>query len=62
MVRRLHPLSESEAEVGPATLAIRYLDEHVRAGYKFLMQNYRDGDKICLFGMWTFASPETKEE
>jgi len=27
-----------------------YLDEHVRAGYKFLMQNYRTGDKVCLFG------------
>jgi len=27
-----------------------YLDEHVMDGYKFVMQNYRDGDKICLFG------------
>ncbi|KAF9644334.1 hypothetical protein BDM02DRAFT_3213730 [Thelephora ganbajun] len=27
-----------------------YLDEHVRGGYKFLMQNYRQGDKVCLFG------------
>ena len=31
----------------------RYLDAHVRAGYKFIMQNYREGDKICLFGVWT---------
>jgi len=27
-----------------------YLDEHVMDGYKFVMQNYRAGDKICLFG------------
>ncbi|KAI0953205.1 hypothetical protein AcW1_007484 [Taiwanofungus camphoratus] len=27
-----------------------YLDAHVRGGYDFLMQNYRPGDKICLFG------------
>jgi uncharacterized protein (DUF2235 family) len=28
----------------------RYLDAHVMDGYKFLMDNYRPGDKICLFG------------
>ncbi|KAJ3502100.1 hypothetical protein NLJ89_g9037 [Agrocybe chaxingu] len=27
-----------------------YLDAHVTDGYKFLMQNYRAGDKICIFG------------
>lgn len=27
-----------------------YLDQHVMDGYRFLMQNYREGDKICLFG------------
>ncbi|KAF7987010.1 hypothetical protein HWV62_103 [Athelia sp. TMB] len=27
-----------------------YLNEHVMDGYKFLMQNYRTGDKICIFG------------
>jgi hypothetical protein len=27
-----------------------YLDTHVTDGYKFLMQNYRIGDKICIFG------------
>jgi len=27
-----------------------YLNEHVKEGYVFLMQNYRPGDKICLFG------------
>ncbi|KAG9003222.1 hypothetical protein FRB90_011229 [Tulasnella sp. 427] len=27
-----------------------YLKDHVLAGYKFLMETYRDGDKICLFG------------
>lgn len=26
------------------------LDEHVMAGYKFLMRYYRDGDDIYLFG------------
>ncbi|KAI6044766.1 hypothetical protein EDC04DRAFT_3105514 [Pisolithus marmoratus] len=27
-----------------------YLHTHVMDGYKFLMANYREGDKICLFG------------
>ncbi|KAG8905233.1 hypothetical protein FRB99_000400 [Tulasnella sp. 403] len=27
-----------------------YLDAHIMGGYKFLMQNYRPGDRICLFG------------
>ncbi|RXW24075.1 hypothetical protein EST38_g1771 [Candolleomyces aberdarensis] len=27
-----------------------YLDEHVLDGYRFIMQNYRAGDKVCLFG------------
>lgn len=27
-----------------------YLNEHVMGGYEFLMQNYRDGDRICIFG------------
>src|SRR5260221_11904895 len=27
-----------------------YLSEHVTAGYKFLMQNYNVGDKVCIFG------------
>ncbi|KAF8073979.1 hypothetical protein FPV67DRAFT_1739295 [Lyophyllum atratum] len=27
-----------------------YLDAHVIEGYKFLMNNYRVGDKICIFG------------
>ncbi|KAF8722698.1 hypothetical protein AX14_009658 [Amanita brunnescens Koide BX004] len=27
-----------------------YLDVHVMDGYRFLMQNYHAGDKICLFG------------
>ena len=33
-----------------SSVIIRYLDEHVRQGYTFLMQNYRPGDKICIFG------------
>ncbi|KAF8326159.1 hypothetical protein F5887DRAFT_1139000 [Amanita rubescens] len=28
----------------------RHLDDHVKDGYKFLIQNYMPGDKICLFG------------
>ncbi|KAF8344878.1 hypothetical protein F5887DRAFT_969295 [Amanita rubescens] len=27
-----------------------HLDDHVKDGYKFLIQNYSPGDKICLFG------------
>ncbi|KZP18959.1 hypothetical protein FIBSPDRAFT_1045889 [Athelia psychrophila] len=27
-----------------------YLGQHIREGYTFLMQNYREGDKICIFG------------
>jgi len=27
-----------------------YLSEHVTEGYKFIMQNYDVGDKVCLFG------------
>ncbi|KIK82658.1 hypothetical protein PAXRUDRAFT_832164 [Paxillus rubicundulus Ve08.2h10] len=27
-----------------------YLDAHVMGGYKYLMENYRLGDKVCLFG------------
>ncbi|KIK69829.1 hypothetical protein GYMLUDRAFT_79892 [Collybiopsis luxurians FD-317 M1] len=27
-----------------------YLNAHVMDGYQFLMQNYRSGDKLCLFG------------
>ncbi|EEB87391.1 hypothetical protein MPER_15266 [Moniliophthora perniciosa FA553] len=26
------------------------LDAHVMGGYEFLMQNYSEGDRICLFG------------
>ncbi|KDN37486.1 hypothetical protein RSAG8_10148, partial [Rhizoctonia solani AG-8 WAC10335] len=34
-----------------ADMALAYgLQNHVTEGYEFLMQNYRDGDKICLFG------------
>ena len=31
-------------------LCARYLDQHVLDGYKFIMQNYQAGDKVCLFG------------
>lgn len=27
-----------------------YLPAHVMDGYKFLMQNWNTGDKVCLFG------------
>ncbi|KLO09282.1 hypothetical protein SCHPADRAFT_907921 [Schizopora paradoxa] len=26
------------------------LDHHVMGGYEFLMENYKEGDKICIFG------------
>jgi uncharacterized protein (DUF2235 family) len=26
------------------------IDAHIMSGYEFLMQNYRTGDKICIFG------------
>ena len=28
----------------------RYLSAHVMDGYRFLMDNHRMGDKICIFG------------
>ena len=31
-------------------IVVRYLDAHVLGGYTFLMENYRAGDKICIFG------------
>ncbi|TFK69782.1 hypothetical protein BDN72DRAFT_767566 [Pluteus cervinus] len=27
-----------------------YLNDHVKEGYRFIMQNYKEGDKICVFG------------
>ncbi|KAF8630027.1 hypothetical protein AX15_003142 [Amanita polypyramis BW_CC] len=27
-----------------------HLDDHVKDGYKYIIQNYHPGDKICLFG------------
>ena len=35
-------------------IIVRYLDAHVLGGYTFLMENYRDGDKICIFGALLF--------
>jgi uncharacterized protein (DUF2235 family) len=31
-----------------------YLPTHVTDGYKFLMQNFAIGDKVCLFGTNSF--------
>jgi uncharacterized protein (DUF2235 family) len=31
-------------------LLMLVLGIHIKEAYKFLMQNYRDGDKICLLG------------
>ncbi|KLO10064.1 hypothetical protein SCHPADRAFT_878628 [Schizopora paradoxa] len=28
----------------------KYLNFHVMGGYKFLMENYKEGDRICIFG------------
>jgi uncharacterized protein (DUF2235 family) len=27
-----------------------YISEHIMDGYKFLMQNYHEGDSVCIFG------------
>lgn len=35
-----------------------YLSQHVLDGYKFLMQNYEVGDKVCLIGEYTFLNNE----
>lgn len=43
------PLFEWGAKVLDLAFAW-YLDAHVLDGYRFIMQNYRSGDKICLFG------------
>ncbi|EDR12143.1 uncharacterized protein LACBIDRAFT_311208 [Laccaria bicolor S238N-H82] len=44
------PLFEWGAKVLDLAFAW-YLDAHVLDGYRFIMQNYRSGDKICLFGV-----------
>ena len=31
-----------------------YLKLRIINGYKFLMQNYHEGDRICLFGAFLF--------
>jgi uncharacterized protein (DUF2235 family) len=49
------PLFEWGAKILDLALAW-YLDQHVMDGYRFLMQNYREGDKICLFGKWMSTS------
>jgi uncharacterized protein (DUF2235 family) len=33
-----------------------YLYQHVLDGYKFLMQNYNVGDRVCLFGAFVIPS------
>jgi len=43
------PIFEWGAKVLDEAFAI-YLNAHVMDGYRFLMQNYHSGDKICLFG------------
>ncbi|KDQ62719.1 hypothetical protein JAAARDRAFT_171302 [Jaapia argillacea MUCL 33604] len=43
------PLFQWVAKIADEAVAW-YLDAHVMDGYRFLMQNYNAGDKICLFG------------
>jgi len=45
----ISPLFASIAKLADEALAW-YLDAHVMEGYTFLMQNYRPGDRICIFG------------
>ncbi|KAG8891539.1 hypothetical protein FRB99_003531, partial [Tulasnella sp. 403] len=43
------PVSRKVMKVLDLGLAI-YLDAHIMGGYRFLMENYNEGDKIFLFG------------
>jgi len=43
------PFFEWAAKSLDSAFAI-YLNDHVMDGYRFLMENYHSGDKICLFG------------
>ncbi|KAK0504323.1 hypothetical protein EDD18DRAFT_1305975 [Armillaria luteobubalina] len=43
------PLFEWVAKIADEAVAW-YLNQHVMDGYRFLMQNYRAGDRICMFG------------
>ncbi|KAF8332492.1 hypothetical protein F5887DRAFT_45647 [Amanita rubescens] len=43
-----HTVSTISSKIDSAIA--RHLDDHVKDGYKFLIQNYGPGDKICLFG------------
>ncbi|QRW27127.1 hypothetical protein RhiXN_01722 [Rhizoctonia solani] len=43
------PITLKLTRIADQAIAL-YLDKHVMGGYEFLMKNYRDGDKICLFG------------
>ncbi|KAJ6585425.1 hypothetical protein B0H19DRAFT_1109618 [Mycena capillaripes] len=43
------PISEWCLKILDDAFAI-YLNDHVMDGYRFLMENYHSGDKICLFG------------
>lgn len=36
-----------------------YLSEHIMDGYKFLMQNYHEGDSVCIFGSFIFREPSS---
>ncbi|EPQ51108.1 hypothetical protein GLOTRDRAFT_108364 [Gloeophyllum trabeum ATCC 11539] len=45
----ISPLFQWVAKIADEAVAW-YLNEHVMDGYRFLMSNYRVGDKICLFG------------
>ncbi|KAF9461536.1 hypothetical protein BDZ94DRAFT_1167539 [Collybia nuda] len=43
------PLAASVSKILDEAIAWNF-SAHVMEGYEFLMQNYRDGDRICLFG------------
>jgi hypothetical protein len=45
----VRPFYRSVAQLADQAFAW-YLSEHVIGGYKFLMQNYDYGDKVCIFG------------
>ena len=49
----ISPISAWIAQTLDKGLAF-FLYQHVMDGYKFLMQNYNVGDKVCLFGGFDF--------
>ncbi|KAI5116599.1 hypothetical protein M0805_006777 [Coniferiporia weirii] len=50
MIPEVAPLLYSKISKLTDLMFAKNLSHHVMSGYKFLMQNYKKGDKICIFG------------